>query len=55
MTQLFIIKAMSCLCALEKFEIKGRDANYTEFGIQGDIDPDEAEPYGCGNMVFKRF
>ena len=46
------IKDMTYLCALEPTEINGVDLDYTDFGEHRDVEPETAEPYGCGNMRF---
>ena len=46
------LEAMNCLCELDKFIINGKKANYYDFGDKMDIDPNNAEDYSCGNMVF---
>ena len=40
------------MCALEKFNINGIQAYYEDFGTKKDINPNGAEPYGCGDMEF---
>lgn len=39
-------------CELEGFTINGHDAEYKDFGEKIDVEPEEAEPYACGNMQF---
>lgn len=46
------LKVYGCLCELEKFEINGIRAEWKEFGDKFDADSENAEPYGCGNMIF---
>lgn len=46
------IKCYGSLCALEKFEINGIKADDSDFGDTEDIDEDNAEEYGCGDMQF---
>jgi len=41
-------------CYTPKFVVNGMNADSYDFGEQYDIDPDEAEPYGCGYMKFTR-
>jgi len=48
----YIIKDMRSLCELETFEINGIKAEYEDFGDKYDTNPEQAEPYGCGNMQF---
>ena len=50
------IKAMQCLCSLEiGITINGVDLCAWDFGEQYDIDPENAEDYGCGDMQFIPF
>lgn len=42
------------LCYCPTFKINDIDAEQGDFGEQYDRDPEEAEPYGCGNMKFTR-
>lgn len=46
------LKIYDCLCATKQFTINGVAADEDDFGTQGDDAPDEAEPYGCGDMHF---
>ena len=46
------IEIYDCLCATSVFKINGKDAYSTDFGSQGDISPEDAEEYACGNMQF---
>lgn len=39
-------------CCLLIFNINGIKAQVRDFGEQDDIDPENAEDYGCGNMQF---
>ena len=49
-----IINVFSALCALETFKINGIDADENDFKeYKEDIGREYAEPYCCGNMVFK--
>jgi len=48
------LEIYNAMCATSIFVINGINADQEDFGTQGDNDPDEAEPYGCGNMVFER-
>lgn len=41
-----------CFCYTKVFKINGITADKRDFGYQEDIDPYNAEPYGCGNMQF---
>ena len=43
---------MNALCQLAEFKINGINAYYEDFGTKEDTRPQEAEPYGCGNMQF---
>lgn len=52
---LFAFQACACLCAAEIFTVKGNDASDSDFGYKFDDAPDEADAYGCGNKVFRRF
>ena len=49
------IKPYYALCELLPCEINGVDLDYNDFGTKEDIEPEEAEPYGCGNMQFIPF
>jgi len=50
------IEVYGALCELSEFEINGVDAYWEDFGEKYDDEPDEAEPYGCGDMrFFKKF
>jgi len=40
------------LCELRIFEINGIMAESHHFGEKQDTAPEDAEPYGCGNMQF---
>lgn len=40
------------LCSTSKFVINGKDASSSDFGWQGDVNPENAEDYCCGNMRF---
>ena len=42
--------ALPCRC--EIFTINGVDGDADDFGSVWDIDPEIAEPYGCGDMQF---
>ncbi len=42
------------LCVTELFVINGISADSDDFGTQGDNDADNAEDYGCGDMIFER-
>lgn len=46
------IRAYYALCELEECTINGVELDYNDFGEKDDIEPDEAEEYGCGNMQF---
>lgn len=48
------LEVYSHLCALSIFEINEVDADTEDFGVQYDTEPENAEPYGCGNMRFMR-
>jgi hypothetical protein len=39
-------------CSCETFTINGMDADKDDFGSSCDMDPDNAEQYGCGNRIF---
>jgi len=39
-------------CYTPIFTINGKDAESDDFGRQGDNAPEDAEPYGCGDMTF---
>ena len=41
-------------CHAEKFTINHADADTDDFGHTFDQDPDSAEEYACGNMIFTR-
>lgn len=49
-----ILTFYGALCETKTFKINGIDAEYEDFGVKGDTDRDNAEPYGCGNMRFER-
>jgi hypothetical protein len=40
------------LCSMQKFKINGISADKDDFGENHDHNPEDAEPYGCGNMQF---
>lgn len=40
------------VCAHKIFKINNINATYEDFGEQFDRSPEEAEPYGCGDMRF---
>ena len=42
------------LCSCKQFQVNGIDAEKEDFGEQFDASPEDAEDYGCGNMVFER-
>lgn len=42
----------TCYCYLPIFNINGIKAQVRDFGTQDDIDPENAEDYGCGDMQF---
>ena len=46
------LDVFGALCELATFRINGIDAEYTDFGDKYDCEPENAEPYGCGNMMF---
>lgn len=46
------LECFDAYCALKEFEINGIEATYEEFGTKSDLDPDNAEDYGCGDMTF---
>jgi len=48
------IEVYGALCELSEFKINGKNAEHCEFGDKYDADPENAEDYGCGNMVFER-
>lgn len=41
-----------CHCSTSEFIINDVVANSDDFGVQRDINSDNAEPYGCGDMNF---
>ena len=43
-----------CLCSTCEFVINGIQAEYEDFGEKYDHEPEIAEPYCCGNMMFDR-
>ena len=43
------------LCSVGNFTVNGIEADEEDFGEGYDCDPGSAEPYCCGNRVFKRF
>ena len=50
-----VLYMYQALCKPSVFEINGRQADYEDFGVQRDIDPDPENPYGCGDMTFTRY
>lgn len=48
------LEVYKCLCAAKEFTINGIDASDSDFGDHFDRNPEEAEPYCCGNMRFTR-
>ena len=46
------IKPFGALCELEVFVINDKQAEYKDFGDKYDLDRENAEDYGCGNMTF---
>ncbi len=46
------IKVFEALCELKEFKINDIKATYDDFGKLDDLNPKNAEPYGCGNMTF---
>ena len=50
-----VLYMYQALCKPSVFEINGRQADYEDFGVQIDINPDPQNPYGCGNMTFTRY
>jgi hypothetical protein len=42
----------SALCSTSIFVINDVRADYEDFGVKDDLDKENAEPYGCGNMQF---
>lgn len=46
------ISIYKALCATSEFVINGKDASSSDFGWQGDVDPENAEDYCCANMRF---
>jgi hypothetical protein len=40
------------LCSTKAFKINGIIADYDDFGDKHDDNPEDAELYGCGNMIF---
>jgi len=51
----FDIQVFSCLCSLKVFTIKGKEADYDDFGEKYDRDPGNAEDYACEDMQFTRY
>lgn len=47
------LEVYGSLCATSVFTINGVDAEYQDFGHKYDADPEDAEEYGCGNMIFE--
>lgn len=41
------------LCSAEKLTINNKPAFLYDLGISMDVEPDAAQPCGCGNRVFK--
>ena len=50
-----VLYMYQALCKPSVFEINGRQADYEDFGVQRDINPDPENPYGCGDMTFTRY
>jgi hypothetical protein len=48
------VQVYSSLCATSVFVINGITADSADFGDQCDHDNNNAEDYGCGDMVFTR-
>jgi len=46
------ITPYGALCALATFLINDIPADVEDFGDKYDTEPENAEPYGCGNMQF---
>lgn len=49
---LFHLEVFDCLCSASEFTVKGKEADQMDFGEGGDLDPENAEEYGCGNWHF---
>ncbi len=49
---MFELEVYGCLCETKKFVVNGIEARHEDFGYKGDVEPENAEPYGCGNMLF---
>jgi len=49
---MFKITAMPYFCEPDVFIINGLKASHEDFGYKEDQDPDEDDPYGCGDMQF---
>jgi len=47
----FKVESYGALCSLATFTINGKEAEEEEFVDKYDHDPDQAEPYGCGDMA----
>lgn len=43
----------TAFCCTLTFIINDKDADEYDFGSKGDISPETAEPYGCGDMQFE--
>ena len=44
----------SSFCYISSGTINSVEIKENDFGSHSDIAPEEAEPYGCGNMQFER-
>nr|DAL55742.1 MAG TPA_asm: hypothetical protein [Caudoviricetes sp.] len=49
------LKVETGLCEPMIFRINDIEADYEDFGEKHDWRPDDAEPYGCGEMRFTSF
>lgn len=48
------LEVMKALCEMRVFRINDVEADYEDFGEKFDRKPRDAEPYGCGYMMFSR-
>ena len=51
--EVVIEKKHALPCSLSVFTINGVVADSDDFGSGRDEDPDSAEPYGCGDWIYK--
>lgn len=47
------LEFFGALCETAEFKVNGIEASWGDFGSKYDQDPENAEDYGCGDMVFE--